>query len=172
MTGMRQCIIAAVIAAATAAAALGVPARQTPSGELERVLDRIVENENRLSERLAEYDPLVETYVQVLEPDDALGTVPKEDRYFLGRADFGAERTQDRLVPLNEIDRGNPIFRFFRNIYTLEFFPSGFSDRVLIDPVNFNRDFYRFTYVRREFLDEVRTLVFDVRPVDDENVGF
>jgi hypothetical protein len=40
----------------------------------------------------------------------------------------------------------------------------GFSWMVFADRQNFDRSHYEFSYVHREFLGEVRCLVFDVRP--------
>src|SRR5258708_18156689 len=52
------------------------------------VIDRVITNENRASQQIRQYSPLVETYIQNLRPDKDLGYVPAGDKYFLGRADF------------------------------------------------------------------------------------
>ena len=41
----------------------------------------------------------------------------------------------------------------------------------LLDASNFNRRTYTFDYVRREFLGDVRCLVFDVAPIDKTIAG-
>ena len=61
--------------------------------------------------------------------------------------------------------------------HTLTFLPRGFAQMAVIDLHDFNRQTYRFEYVRREFLGEVRCLVFDVAPLQlvetqgDANAG-
>src|SRR5258708_9035313 len=42
---------------------------------------------------------------------------------------------------------------------------------VFIDTNGFDRQHYKFDYVRREFLGEVRCLVFDVTPLEKKNSG-
>ncbi len=44
----------------------------------------------------------------------------------------------------------------------MTFLPRGFAQMAVIDLQDFNRQTYSFEYVRREFLGEVRCLVFDV----------
>ncbi len=44
------------------------------------------------------------------------------------------------------------------------FIPEGFSQMVVPDATHFTRGTYEFEYVRREFLGNIRTLVFDVAP--------
>jgi len=46
----------------------------------------------------------------------------------------------------------------------MEFLPRGFLQMIYLDMSGFDRTHYRFEYVRREFLGEVRCLVFDVDP--------
>jgi hypothetical protein len=47
----------------------------------------------------------------------------------------------------------------------VEYFPEGFAQMALIDATAMDRKTYKFDYVRREFLGDVRCLVFDVGPV-------
>ena len=63
-----------------------VPAEEASA--LDRVLDAIVTREQALDEQMRRYGPLVETYLQTLEPDANLGVVPQTDHYFLGRLDL------------------------------------------------------------------------------------
>ena len=71
---------------AIAAAAAPKPADQPRT--MEDVIDRVITNENRATQQIKQYSPLVETYIQNLKPDKELGYVPAGDKYFLGRADF------------------------------------------------------------------------------------
>ncbi len=99
------------------------------------------------------YHPIIETYVQEVKPDLELGMVPKSDFYFLGQADF-----RGRLKVHSMID-GNR-----KGSFLWSFNPSGFLQMFFVDRGDFDRAHYQFKYVRREFLGEVRCLVFDVAP--------
>ena len=48
-------------------------------------------------------------------------------------------------------------------VYSLHFLPMGFAQMVVLD-TDFQKKYYNFTFVRREFLGEVRCLVIDVQP--------
>ena len=47
--------------------------------------DRAVASEHLLMKRLADKEPVIETYIQELKPDGDLGLVPKNDFYFVGQ---------------------------------------------------------------------------------------
>jgi hypothetical protein len=152
-----------------AVAAAPEPADQPKT--MEQVVDRVVTNENRLNQQVRQYSPLVETYIQNLKPDKELGFVPAGDRYFLGRADFhkGVE-----LVSLSETQsKGKKIFGSIGNFFSfaMQFLPDGFLQMIFLDTNGFDRQHYRFDYVRREFLGEVRCLLFDVTPLDKSGKG-
>jgi hypothetical protein len=152
-----------------AAAAAPEPADQPKT--MEQVVDRVVTNENRLTQQVRQYSPLVETYIQNLKPDKELGFVPAGDRYFLGRADFhkGVE-----LVSLSETQsKGKKIFGSIGNFFSfaMQFLPDGFLQMIFLDTNGFDRQHYRFDYVRREFLGEVRCLLFDVTPLEKSGKG-
>jgi len=53
----------------------------------DQVIDRMIEREQALVKNLDSYDPVVETYLQEMRPDQQLGSVPDSDRYFLRRLD-------------------------------------------------------------------------------------
>src|SRR5213082_2948004 len=155
---------------------LGTIAAATPrSAEQARtmsdVIDRVITNENRSIQQIRQYSPLVETYIQNQRPDKELGTVPAGDKYFLGRADFSKGVS---LVPLTDISsKGRKIFGAIGNFFSFsaEFIPGGFLQMIFIDTNGFDKQHYKFDYVRREFLGEVRCLVFDVTPQDRAGKG-
>src|SRR4029453_11170412 len=133
------------------------------------VVDRMNRAETALFVRLKSYHPLVEAYIQHLVPDQQLGWVPAKDDYFLGQFDF-ADRP--RLRPLgqerkqtNRVSRWNPV-----NGGRL--LPDGFAAMAAPDWKGLDRSRYQFTFVRREFLGEARTFVFDVRPLRNGGDGF
>ena len=52
----------------------------------------------------------------------------------------------------------------FQKLYKVQYQPMGFSWMVYADRTDFDREHYDFRYVRREFVGDVRCLVFDVTP--------
>src|SRR5262245_26534096 len=58
------------------------------AANLDQIIDKAIENENFLVKAMANYSPLVETYIQHLDKDTDLGAIPKNDRYFLGKLDM------------------------------------------------------------------------------------
>jgi hypothetical protein len=135
---------------------------------LDQVVDKILNQENTDMQKLHQYTPLVETYIQQLRPDNALGTVPASDRYFLGRADLAKGVQLESLTAGNGQGGGfkQKVFGGFGNVFSMQmqFLPRGFLQMIYIDNEGFNKQNYKFDYVRREFLGEVRCLVFDVTP--------
>src|SRR5713101_1764316 len=146
----------------TATAAAATPADQPRT--MDEVVDRVVVNENHLNQEIRKYAPLIETYIQNLKPDKQLGFVPAGDKYFLGRADFSRGVA---LVSLTDADtKGKKIFSGIGNFFSfaMQYLPDGFLQMIFIDTNGFDKQHYKFEYVRREFLGEVRCLVFDVSP--------
>jgi hypothetical protein len=138
---------------------------------MDEVVDRVITNENRLNNQIAQYQPLVETYIQNLKPDKELGYTPAGDKYFLGRAQFtkGVE-----LVSLSDTSgKGKKIFTGIGNFFSfaMQYLPDGFLQMIFIDTNGFDKQHYKFDYVRREFLGEVRCLVFDVTPREKAGKG-
>ena len=121
-------------------------AAQTSQNALDQVVDKIVTQENTNLKTLHQYSPLVETYIQQMRPDAALGTVPNGDRYFLGRAELAKGVA---LEPLTEEGQGGfkqKVFGGFGNVFALqmEFLPRGFLQMIYIDNDGFNKQNYKF----------------------------
>jgi Peptidase family M48 len=149
------------------AALLAMPlvlfARQSTTLTQAELLDRIIAQEQTEMESLRQYSPLVETYIQARRADKDVGAAPEGDKYFLGRAVLA------KGVELQPLIRGtrtkhNPLYGSLTNVFSMEFLPRGFLQMIYLDPNGFDRGHYNFSYVRREFLGEVRCLVFDVDP--------
>ena len=130
---------------------------------IDQVVDQIIEREHALISFLSKRTPLVETYLQNLAPDQKLGAVPKEDHYFLGRLDM-AETIDRRDYLAKQSSFQKSLMGGVTKLFKIQYQPMGFSWMIFADRQNFDRAHYDFDYVRREFLGEVRTLVFDVRP--------
>jgi hypothetical protein len=164
---MRKLAVAILVFVSTGmgsnvAAAAPRPADQPRT--VEEVIDRVVVNENHLNQEIRKFSPLVETYIQNLKPDKELGYSPAGDKYFLGRADFSKGVN---LVSLTDADtKGKKIFSGIGNFFSfaMQYLPDGFLQMIFIDTNGFDKQHYKFDYVRREFLGEVRCLVFDVTP--------
>jgi hypothetical protein len=138
---------------------------------MDEVVDRVIINENRLNGQMSKYRPLVETYIQNLKPDKDLGYTPAGDKYFLGRAQFtkGVE-----LISLSDTGgKGKKVFTGIGNFFSfaMQYLPDGFLQMIFIDTNGFDKQHYKFDYVRREFLGEVRCLVFDVTPREKAGKG-
>ena len=138
---------------------------------MEEVVRRVVDNENHMYGKVKDYSPLVETYIQNLKPDKELGEVPAGDKYFLGKADFSKGVNLVSLTDTNS--KGKKIFSGIGNFFSfaMQYLPDGFLQMIFIDTNGFDTAHYKFDYVRREFLGEVRCLVFDVTPLPKSGKG-
>src|ERR1700723_1198380 len=137
---------------------------------MDQVVDRFIEREHGLMKALSSRTPVVETYLQNLTADPQLGPVPSADHYFLGRMDMG--ETVDRKDYLKEKDgMESRLMGGFHKLYKVQYQPLGFSWMVYADRSDFDRDHYEFHYIRREFLGDVRCLVFDITPKKNSGKG-
>ena len=59
----------------------------------------------------------------------------------------------------------------FTKLFKFEYKPIGFSWMIFADRDDFDRAHYNFKYVHREFLGDVRCIVFDVTPKRDAGKG-
>jgi len=138
---------------------------------LSQVVDKIVSQEQVEMQMLCQYSPLVETYIQSFRPDKQLGAVPEGDKYFLGRAELAKGVDLEPLTRGTSTARHNKIFGGLGSFFSTEFLPQGFLQMIYVDMNGFDRQHYTFDYVRREFLGEVRCLVFDVNPARKNEKG-
>jgi hypothetical protein len=138
---------------------------------MDQVVDRFIEREHGLMKALSTRTPVVETYLQNLSADPQLGPVPSADHYFLGRMDMG--ESIDRKDYLKQQDKGmeSRLMGGFNKLFKVQYQPLGFSWMVYADRSDFDRSHYDFHYIRREFLGDVRCLVFDVQPKKNSGKG-
>src|SRR2546430_1670540 len=141
-----------------------------PPTTMDQVVDRTIECEHGLMDFLKTRTPLVETYLQNLKLDPQLGPVPSQDHYFLGRIDM-AESVDRRDYLSKDSSFQNRLMGGFSKLFKFEYKPMGFSWMIFADREDFDRNHYDFRYVRREFLGDVRCLVFDVTPKKDAGKG-
>jgi Peptidase family M48 len=151
----------------------GIALAQAPARvpvSVDQVEDTIIEREHALIEFLKNRTPLIETYLQNLTPDVKLGAAPKDDHYFLGRLDMAASiDRRDYLTKEASFEKN--LMGGFTKLFRIQYQPLGFSWMVFADRQNFDRNHYDFHYIRREFLGEVKCLVFDVTPKKNAGVG-
>src|ERR1700683_2063817 len=141
------------------------------ASSFDQVVDRAVEREHFFMAQMKQLHPLLETYLQNLKEDKDLGApVPSSDVYFLGRLDM-SEGTDDRtFTSPTTAGLGKRMISKLSNVYSMKFLPLGFAQMVVLDQ-DFQRKFYDFTFVRREFLGEVKCIVMDVAPKKDAGKG-
>src|SRR5437588_558566 len=164
-------VVLGVVFSGLAASAAATPTPAQQARTMADVIDRVITNENRAIQQIRQYSPLVETYIQNQRPDKELGTVPAGDKYYLGRADFSKGVALVSLTDTNS--KGRKIFGAIGNFFSFsaEFVPGGFLQMIFLDTNGFDKQHYKFDYVRREFLGEVRCLVFDVTPMEKTGKG-
>jgi len=139
------------------------------------LVQKSIGQEKVLIKAIQERTPLVETYIQDIRPDAKLYQVPVSDQYTLSRVDFGkgffdkTYETRDRdsskhgwfkgsMAAITGLTKALGLDKRFT------YNPTGFMQMMFLDPSGFDAQHYEFTYVRREFLGSVRTVVFDVHP--------
>src|SRR5229473_5337763 len=147
------------------ASSQATPPSQSSPTTMDQVVDRFIEREHGLMKMLENRNPVVETYLQNLTLDPQLGPVPKDDRYFLGRMDLG--EAVDRKDYLKDQSMEKHLLGGFTKLFKMQYQPMGFSWMIFADRNDFDRQHYDFKYVHREFLGDVRCLVFDVTPKKD-----
>lgn len=138
----------------------------TPAHSMDEVADRLIRNEHALRRKLLTVHPVLETYIQELKPDPELGTVPKNDVYFLGKLAINRGEGQQSLIPAPWL--GKRVIERISSIFSGRFMPNGFAEMVVLS-YHFDKANYNFEFVRREFLGDVRCLLLNVIPKNHEH---
>lgn len=126
--------------------------------------ERIFFQEGKLVESMHHYTPMVETYIQNLRPDPDFVTVPGNDKYFLGRFTLNPQGIKG--VSFKDHNRSSFMWQVAERLngfFRLNYHQVGFMEMVFLND-HFDKDHYELKFLRRQFLGEVRTLVFDVLP--------
>jgi peptidase M48-like protein len=132
------------------------------------VLDRVVQREHLFMAQMRHMHPMVETYLQDLKNDSTGNTIPVKDQYFLGRLDM-TDGPED-VSFVGQPGFGHRMLTKMTGVYSLHYLPMGFAQMVVLD-ADFQKKFYNFNFVRREFLGELRCLVIDVQPKDGQKTA-
>jgi len=143
-----------------------------PAMTANQVVDRIIAREHEEDAIIRHYKPLIETYIQDMKPDPQLGMIPVSDHYFLGQADLAKGVVDNSMLGSH---RGrwstyNPLYHI-SGFFKSGFVPDGFLQMIYIDTNGFDRQHYRFDYVRQQFLGDVKCYVFDVNPLPKSGRG-
>ena len=144
------------------------PSSAPPPGSFDQVVDRIAEREHFFVAQMKHAHPLIETYIQNMKSDKELGATPTNDHYFLGRLDM-SNGTDDRTF-MAQPGFGRRMLSSLTSVYSMHFLPLGFAQMVMLDD-DFQKKYYNLTFVRREFLGEIRCLVIDVQPKENSGKG-
>ncbi len=139
-----------------------------PPASFNDVMERVVQKEHLFLAQMRHMRPMVETYLQDLKTDSEGKAVPTKDKYFLGRLDM-SEGPEDTSF-VGQPGFGHRMVNHLTSLYSMHFLPLGFAQMVVLD-TDFQKKYYDFTFVRREFLGEVRCLVIDVQPRENAPTG-
>ncbi len=147
-----------------------------PPTTMDQVVDRVIMREKELIKFLSPRTPIVETYLQNLAQDPQLGPIPQDDHYFLGRMDLSesidrSDYLQDKGKKDSDEGMEKHLLGEFTKKFKFQYQPLGFSWMIFADRNDFDRQHYDFHYARREFLGDVRCLVFDLTPKKDAGRG-
>jgi len=164
---------------------VGAPAAAQEQDQTGRIIDRIVEGEQQLLTRMHSMHPVLETYIQEFASSGAASSILR-DHYLLGRltiadraavetitasASFQKSGRNQSSQPTGNQARDYAISEGSRSKSAFSWVPAGWAQMVIPDGNSFNRSMYDFAYSRKEFLGEVRCLVFDVSPHDKKAQG-
>jgi Peptidase family M48 len=130
------------------------------SPTMDKVVDRALEREHALMKMLQTRTPFVETYVQDLKFRPQEGPAPVEDHYFLGRMDLSESMSRRDYLAKDSFE--SRLLGGFTRLFSFQYKPLGFSWMIYADRDKFDRQTYDFQYAGREFLGDVRCIVFEV----------
>jgi hypothetical protein len=153
-------------------------ANSGPVTTVNEAIDRVIARERDEVAAIRGYRPITETYVQDMKSDPQLGIVPAGDHYFLGQADLSNGVGENSMLDNNNNNNDKKKKKEKmedRNAHTggssSSYDPQGFLRMIYVDTEGFDRGHYTFDYAGREFLGEVRCLVFDVTPLAKSGRG-
>jgi hypothetical protein len=131
------------------------------SASTDQILNKIIQTEAAFADKFSQFHPLVETYIQDLGPSQEVTFAPKTDNYFLGKLYFNSSKKEQSFF--EDVGFARSLIKNPDKFSSMHYVPDGFAEMLALGK-DFNRNNYVFEYVRREFLGEVRCLVFDVKP--------
>src|ERR1700685_1475297 len=144
----------------------------SPVVTVDQAIDRVIAREHDEVATIRRYNPVIETYIQDMKTDKEMGAIPVKDHYFLGQADLSKGIVDHNMLGerKGKFDAFNPISHM-SGLFSSSYVPEGFLQMIYVDTQGFDRQHYQFDYVRREFLGEVRCVVFDITPLPKSGKG-
>ena len=135
-----------------------------------QAVDQLIARERTEVAVIQRYKPVVETYVQDIRPDAEMGLVPVKDHYFLSQGELS--KHIDSMLEDKKTTKFvfNP-FTHLSGSSNNTNVPDDFLQMVYVDVDGFDRQHYEFRYFGREYLGEVRCVVFDVMPLPKSGKG-
>jgi len=141
----------------------------TPEGKpsaFDRIVGQIIGREQNEITAFALYKPIIETYIQQLKPDKDIGFLPDHDAYFIGQADLARGVAVRSMLP-----RVGGSLGVLSPWNEGPWNSAGFLQMIYVDRDDFDREHYEFHYAGRDFLGEVRCLMFDLTPTHKSGKG-
>ena len=136
-------------------------------GSFDEVVDRTLEREHEVIAHLSALRPMVETYAQSMKADAEGNATPAQDQYFLRRLDVSGT---GGVAFVTQIESGRKRQDKVMNTFAQPLQSAGIARMLILDTSLYKKD-YTFTFVRREFLGEVRCIVMDAQPRADAPPG-
>jgi hypothetical protein len=175
---LRKTSLVTVVVSLSAVASQAKVQHLTPAAPLTpeqaELVGKSFAREKVTIEEIQKHIPLVQTYIQNTRPDAKLYAVPTSDEYMLNRVDFAKAFTAKAYKSKNDggFFKGSAkAFLSLSAAFKMTYSPTGFMDMMFVDPTSYDLAHYDFAFVRREFLGEVRTEVFDVHPKPGNGSG-
>src|SRR5579863_774606 len=120
-------------AAPNAASPVAAPAPAHKPITLGELVMSAIQQEKRMTNLMRNFKPIVETYVQEQQPDQALGTSPRTDEYFLSRLDVSGKSASTQAFTEDKKSKGAEMFA-----------AGGFADSLFPDLDHFDLQNYDF----------------------------
>jgi hypothetical protein len=135
------------------------PVAANDAKSVDQIIDRVIAREHEELQMLTTYRRVAETYVQELKPNRKEPLTLWRDYYYLGVTGPSKNPVDyhSMLLPKDQLPK--------QGFSDDNFIPQGFLEMAYVDRRDFDRRHYRFQYAGREFLGDVRCLVFEVTPL-------
>ncbi len=138
------------------------------TADQKELVTKAMAQEKNTVKQIAKHTPVVQTYIQNMRPDPIEYQVPVSDQYIIGRVDFGKTFTNEqydaKATKRGLLHGSLSYITGLSKAFELSYSPTGFMDMMFVDPAGFDFQHYDFSFVRNEFVGNVRTAVFDVKP--------
>ncbi len=169
MKALREVSVAVLLAALAGVTPLSAQGPAQQSNVVRQALEKIVAQEKQLVKTFSSYSPRVETYIQEVHTDKSGNKRIVGDDYFLGRLEVKNGVVEHSFLPSSGITLHGLMSKVLLygpilHLISFQLQPGSFAYPIFIDPQHFDLQHYQFEFVGRQFLGQVRCLVFDVRP--------